>query len=275
MKLRTAAVPLALSFLAASCATTLAPRADVAEVIEAERAFARLADEIGVRPAFTANFADDAVWMLPAPTSLAAAYAARPAPADPRALRLEWSPAIAGIAASGDLGFTSGPSRASLRDGSRPPAHGIYFSMWKRLPEGHWRVALDVGVQQPNEVGAAMLAPSPPMFAAPAARAAGNDAPHETERGASWDGSRLRALLADDARLIRTDTPATRGRLAVAEALGAQSIVLKPLGGAVARSADLAYSYGEYEAAPAHGYYVHVWTRDAQGDWRLAIVVRP
>jgi ketosteroid isomerase-like protein len=274
MNLRTA-VPLGLSLLAASCATTLATRADVAEVIEAERAFARLADEIGVRPAFTANFADDAVWMLPAPTSLAAAFAARPAPADPRALRLEWSPAIAGIAASGDLGFTSGPSRASLRDGSRPPAHGLYMSMWKRLPEGRWRVALDVGVQQQDEVSAAMLAPSPPVPAAPSARSAGHDAPLDSERGGSWDGSRLRALLADDARLIRNEAPVARGRLAVAESLGAQTIALKPLGGALSKSADLAYSYGEYEAGPAHGYYVHVWTRDAGGDWRLAIVVRP
>ena len=82
-----------------------------------------------MRTAFLAAFADDGIWMTPAPMRLREAFAARPAPADPRAARLEWAPAISGIAASGDFGFTSGPSTLSLHDGSRPPSHGAYFSV--------------------------------------------------------------------------------------------------------------------------------------------------
>lgn len=201
-------VVLVLPLAIAACALE-PPRADVREIEEAERAFARLADEIGVRPAFVANFADDAVWMIPAPTTLAAAHAARPGPADPRAVRLEWGPAIAGIAASGDLGYSTGPSRFSLRDGSRPAAHGIYFSIWKRLPDGRWRVALDTGVQQSAPV--AEEAFGPPVVVRPARSGAGRPPPLERERSGAWDAETLRRALASDARLIASDAPIATG----------------------------------------------------------------
>ena len=50
-----------------------------------------------------------------------------------------------------------------------------------------------------------------------------------------------------------------------------------PLATGIARSADLAYTYGRYrrtksgDKAPADtGYYVHVWRRAPGGDWKLA-----
>ena len=242
------------------------------EIVEAERAFARLADEIGVRPAFVANFADDAVWMVPAPTSLRDAHAARPAPADPRAVRLEWAPAIAGIAASGELGYTLGPSKLSMRDGSMTPRHGVYFSVWKRDADGRWRVALDAGVQAPMPIEAAALQPAPVVHDAREGASRAFEALSAREQEPDWDRRALRAALADDALLIANDMPVVRGA-AIAEAL-AVPFSLEPLGGAIAATADLAYSYGRWQGATAHGHYVHLWTRDAHGRARVAVVVR-
>jgi ketosteroid isomerase-like protein len=264
---------LALALSLTACASL--PGTDATGVIQAELAFARLADEIGVRPAFVANFADDAVWLLPAPTTLAAAHAARPAPADPRAVRLQWHPAIAGVAASGDLGYSSGPSTISMRDGSRSPSYGMYFSMWKRGSDDRWLVALDTGVSSPTPVPDAALQPSPAVRASRAGAADRYDAIAARERAGVWDGTRFRAALADDARLLRNDAAVLRGAAEIATALNESPIALEPLGGAVARSADLAYSYGRFMSGSGARYYVHVWTRDAGGDWRLAIVVRP
>ena len=131
-----------------------------ADLVAAERAFAKHADDVDIRTAFRAAFAPDAVWMVPSPTRLEDAYASRPAPADPRAARLQWAPVISGIAASGDFGFTSGPSMFSLRDQSRPPVHGAYFSIWKRDAQ-RWRVALDAGIQSSTPIAAEALLPSP------------------------------------------------------------------------------------------------------------------
>jgi len=78
-------------------------------LIDAEFAFARMSLEQGIRVAFLANFAADGIVFEPAPTRLHEAWPPRPAPADPLASRLEWQPAQAGVARSGDMGFTTGP----------------------------------------------------------------------------------------------------------------------------------------------------------------------
>src|SRR5947209_20325445 len=69
-------------------------------LVDAELAFARMALEQGIRTAFLANFASDGVVFEPAPVRIQAAWSKRPAPADPKALRLEWQPAQAGVAQS-------------------------------------------------------------------------------------------------------------------------------------------------------------------------------
>ena len=42
-----------------------------------------------------------------------------------------------------------------------------------------------------------------------------------------------------------------------------------------ATSADLAYTYGAWRSADAQGHYVHLWTRDASGDWKIALMLHP
>src|SRR5688500_13991758 len=85
--------------LACGCATRDALDQDHAVLVAAERAFAWHAEVADVRTAFLTAFDEDGIWMTPEPMRLREAYASRPAPADPRAVRLEWDPAISGIAA--------------------------------------------------------------------------------------------------------------------------------------------------------------------------------
>jgi ketosteroid isomerase-like protein len=257
---------LAVAAIAGGCQTS----PDHESLREAERAFARHAEATDVRTAFRAAFADDGIWMVPAPMTLREAHAQRPPPADPRAVRLEWGPVASGIAASGDFGFTSGPSTLSLRDGSRPPQHGAFFSVWKRDAQGRWRVALDVGTASPAPIPPEALLPSPVVLR-PSAPA--SPVPIEIERMRRLEADAFVDLLAADARFYRNGPPIF-GASAIRAALGETfPMALEPKGGDVASSSDLAFTYGAWHAQRASGYYVHLWTRDARGAWKIAVAI--
>ena len=60
---------------------------------------------------------------------------------------LTWAPVGAGIAASGDLGYTYGTYEFSAKDKAGKPvvSHGKYATIWKKQKDGGWKVALDMG----------------------------------------------------------------------------------------------------------------------------------
>src|SRR5213078_2852694 len=138
-------------------------------LIDAELAFARMSLEQGIRAAFLANFAADGIVFEPGPVRLREAWAQRPAAADPKAVRLEWQPAQAGVARSGDMGFTTGPFK--LTDARRPGfvQHGVFFSVWQRDKGGTWRVGIDIGITTPESVDFVRVgaAPRPAYMAKP------------------------------------------------------------------------------------------------------------
>jgi|SRR5687767_6458415 len=262
--------------LACGCATRGALDRDHAALVAAERAFARHAEVADVRTAFLAAFAGDGIWMTPEPMRLRDAYASRPAPADPRAVRLEWGPAISGIAASGDFGFTSGPSTLSLRDGSRPPRHGAYFSVWKRDAQQRWRVVIDAGITSPTPIAADAMLPSPAVLPAPPGKANPGIAAviQDIERAGEWSIDAFLDILAKDARLY-TEGPPRSGAAELRDALErSHPVTFEPSGGGDATSGDLAYTYGKWRSAGANGYYVHLYTRDASGIMRIAVAMR-
>ena len=61
--------------------------------------------------------------------------------------QLTWTPVDAGISISGDLGWTSGTYefRSKDKDGKVKVEHGKYTSIWKKQPDGNWKVVLDMG----------------------------------------------------------------------------------------------------------------------------------
>lgn len=55
-----------------------------------------------------------------------------------------WTPEIGTAAASGDLGFTTGPVTARRPgEGPAPPPGAKYFTIWRRMPSGEWRYVVD------------------------------------------------------------------------------------------------------------------------------------
>lgn len=60
-----------------------------------------------------------------------------------------WSPDRARVAESGELGYTVGDYRISRRDSTGQLAEtldrGKYVSIWRRQPDGTWKVVADIG----------------------------------------------------------------------------------------------------------------------------------
>jgi ketosteroid isomerase-like protein len=64
---------------------------------------------------------------------------------------LRWKPVRADIAASGDLGYTYGTyeSRSPGPDGAPQVRTGMYVTIWKKQPDGSWKVVVDLGSGSP------------------------------------------------------------------------------------------------------------------------------
>ncbi len=122
----------------------------LASLVEAERAFARLSVKLSQREAFLANFADDGVWFTPGPANTKEALRKQTPSAAAGGRTLDWDPVTGDVAASGDLGYTTGPWVSSERGGGTAPgkviATGWFFSVWKWSSASGWKVLADFGV---------------------------------------------------------------------------------------------------------------------------------
>ena len=277
--------------IVAACAgvgTACAHESDAEEValgslIDAELAFARMGSERGIREAFIANFADDGIAFEPAPIRLRETWRARPAPADPLAVKLAWKPAQAGVARSFDMGYTTGPF--TLTSAAQPaPRHGVFFSVWQRAPGGTWKVMLDAGIATPGAVEFAQLGPAPrPRFTGQAnpARERARLLAAETRAFGNGDAgltpNAYATHVAADVRLHRDGvTPvASRANVAPAVARAAARIAWTPIDARVSAAGDMAFTYGRYHESDhdqrvMEGYYAHLWLRDRAGAWQLA-----
>jgi len=262
---------------AAGCAAVPSgpPDAALSSLVAAERAFAHMSVEQGVRAAFLANFADDGVNFQPAPVNTRQALSARPGPADPKAITLAWEPVAAGMARSGDFGFTTGPYTLGSNKPGEAPQNGVYFSVWKREGAGPWRVAVDIGIETPGAVAPEALLPAPATGTASTDPASVREALLALEAVPFDDYAEA---FAGDGRLHRNGMPPALGRPRIRTALAgaATHVALKTDTVAIARSGDLACTWGTYVTggatpSPTRGWYVHLWTRDAEGAWRIIV----
>jgi ketosteroid isomerase-like protein len=64
-----------------------------------------------------------------------------------RTLFLKWHPTQAEVSSSGDLGYSIGEYERIGKDPSGYPATvtGNYVSIWRKQPDGRWKVILDIG----------------------------------------------------------------------------------------------------------------------------------
>ena len=258
--------------LAASAeAAPVGKSADPAPVISAEHAFAARAAVIGVAPSFLEFLTDDAIIFRPDPMLARAVYGALPAPKLPRdgGTLLNWWPNFAGVARSGDLGFTTGP--ATVNGG---PAGIFYFTVWVRQRDGGWKWIYDGGID--SDASKAPGQDAPPMVLPPGdARSLAPNAAMQQVRTAeialavrakSDVATAYKAVLAADARVQGSAAGPAASPDAIGHELATRpkSIAFGPIGGSASAAGDLAWTYGDARWDKGRGHYVRIWQRRAR-----------
>ncbi len=277
------AAPLSFGIGVASAHEPDAEEVALGSLVDAELAFARTSREQGVRAASLANFAADGIVFECAPVRPREAWSA-PSATDPKASPRSWQPAQAGVARSYDMGYTTGTFAADDSAHAGAIRRGVFFSVWQRQANNPWQVVLAVNTATPDAVDFVTFGEAPrPHYTGPPEtktqrqRLLQREAhPVATVRGKP-SAAAYAALLSPQARLYREGMAPLAGRTEVAQRLGAASsrITWPPIDVRISRAGDMAVSYGKFreiESATAmrSGYYVHLWLRDAAGQWRLA-----
>ena len=262
--------------------------ASLRSLVEAERAFASLSEAKGIKESFVANMADDGILFRPGPVPGKKWMEEHPAPKGV----LTWRPDFADIAGSGEMGYTAGPwefREKSLAD--KPVAYGQFVTIWKRQPDGVWKVAVDLGVGHPQpETAAAEVAhpaddrgggnpKSKTDSAAERSALIGMEGELSKDVSAKQTAEAFLSRAADDVRVYRENAFPAVGREAARALLAAQrgAWTWLPADGGVSHSGELGYTYGAYEFKAADGKtaesgnYLRVWKKRAGGGWKIVL----
>jgi len=124
-------------------------------LFELEARFAKDVLERG-GAAFADWFAEDGVALGNGAAPLVGRVAiARSANWSPKAYQLTWTPTDALMGPSGDMGYTWGHFEGQSKDANGNPVTtgGRYMTIWRKQPDGNWKVVLDAGASEPPESG--------------------------------------------------------------------------------------------------------------------------
>jgi ketosteroid isomerase-like protein len=245
-----------------------------APIIAAERAFAADAGERGWAAAFRSWAAPDAITLSPDPVNAQENLAQFEGDGE---TTLDWRPAYAGLALSGDFGFTTGPFQIRGREG----IVGHYFTVWRRQRDGSWKWIFDAGtdVRDPGPaVAVDAEIPTLPVAlesAGSAEEAIAEVSAIETQiaSGGAIPSEALSRRLAHNARVNRPGAAAAVDRAAaVALVVADGGVGYRALRQEAASSGDMVFTLGEvrdqHEGAERLRYYARIWQRRPEG-WRV------
>lgn len=267
------------------------PSARVTALIEAERAFSEMSRMQGVRDSFLHWMAPDAVIFRPGPVNARTFYTGRPA--SPAVLT--WEPTRVELSADGTLGLSTGPWQVRRDAAAEPGGFGHFISVWKKQPDGAWRVAIDVGcsydaTERQTEAlswseGATLRDPdgdgkgtaSTTLNRKGLMLADDNFVADAARTGLAKAAEKR---LARDARVYRDGEFPAIGRDAALKRLARDRgrLSWRVLGADVSGSGDFGYTYGMAAfypdaagAPPDSSCYLRVWRRGASHEWQLVL----
>jgi len=264
------------------------------EMVKTEQAFSKMAEEKNARDAFMAFIADDGLLFRPGAVNGKKWMIEHPVPppkdADKKPL-LAWQPAFAGMAASGDMGFTTGPweAKEDIKD-EKPQAYGHFVTVWKKQADGSWKFVVDLGISHPQSGGPQTLwqpvDTNKDISFKPVDQASARKELLDRDRQFSAElvkeglAKTFLAYASSEIRLYLAGELPYVGSQAVAEILAKKKPRIKwdLINGDVSRAGDLGYTHGTYEVTHdskdvnERGSYVRIWQKQG-GTWRVVIDV--
>jgi ketosteroid isomerase-like protein len=252
------------------------------EMINAERAFASESVQKNTREAFISFMAGDGIILRKGKIINAKQnWSAQQADSS----ELHWYPDVADMSAAGDMGYTSGPWQYKLKRGDQQPvAFGHFNTVWKKQADGSWKVVVDLGIsharpaQQANENHVAL-----PTFKSVPVNGKSIDALKTSMLDAekafimlqASTNNRYKKFMMPDMRVYRNRhfpyVSADSVNNFVAKSISEPTFEL--VGGDIASSGDLGYTYGNTLQGTTAGNYLRVWKRNSDGYWRIVLDV--
>lgn len=128
---------------------------------------ARFAKDVAERggAGFASWFAEDGVALGNGAQPLIGNVAiARSAKWSPKDYQLTWTPTDALMGPSGDMGYTWGHFEGRSKDANGNPVltSGRYMTVWRKQPNGEWKVVLDAGANDAPAAGDCCKLPTAP-----------------------------------------------------------------------------------------------------------------
>jgi hypothetical protein len=187
---------------------------------------------------------------------------------------LLWEPAFAGIAASGDIGFTTGPWQYKKTVADTVIAAGMFNSIWRKNAAGEWKNIVDMGyaftVTKYSEPAIKISTAGKPLKTNATINAEAID--QQLIDSYTKNGNKaFNDFLAADSWLNTNGLQPATTTIQHADAIAKipADLVMKPLGGGLSAAKDLAYVYGSVNDKEN---YLRVWKHTNAG-WKLALQV--
>jgi ketosteroid isomerase-like protein len=248
------------------------------DVLNAERSFAAYSVQHGTKAAFL-KFADSTGVVFEKGKAVNAIEAWNKRQARPGVLN--WYPIYGLLAASGDMGITTGPwtfQPGTINDSV--VARGQFNTVWHKTPSGEWKFLLDMGISNTPDFGTGVF--------------------QLRDEKMSFTPGTLNELQAVEESLVQQTSDAALRAQAYTVAVSGQAFLLNrngrlptttiadiaPLVSAmpaisyqqsqagISRSGDLGYVYGTTIINGKDDNYLRIWRRERKA-WKLALEVLP
>lgn len=251
---------------------------DLQSLIDTELAFAQKAQAENSRDAFLQYLSDETVMFMDGGIKIGKkVWQDR----RPDSSLLIWTPVFADISASGDFGYTTGPSEyySSRRKGEEG-FYGSYVTMWRRDANQQWKMALDIGVYPQPLPASKTLHTGKTVVAAPDRN--GKDAAQDLikhERIFIKDlstGKGYGPYISSEARFLRAGFEPVTTALGIAELVKRElaKISYNPVDVVISSAGDMAYVYGRVTIGvtdkPVQGYYLRIYKKENK-DWKIVL----
>jgi len=253
---------------------------------EAERNFARASVMIGRNASFAENFADESAIFTGRWITNGKQYS-KEGKSSP--IVLKWEPEFMDISASRDFGISTGPWEVQeYRPNTPPLSTGYFLTVWKRQPDGVWKVILDGGSttpapKNPQHIfifpqGADKVVIDPLIINVDLLRKELSEREKQIliEWGKNPNPSTYASYLASGARIqLNGHLPTTNtDTINVLISSLNKSMIWKREGAGAATSGDLGFTYGILEFpgnSKASGHYVRIWKKEPGANWKIAL----
>jgi len=256
-------------------------------MLNAELSFAKSSVTHGRKAAFVENFAEESVVFTNEWITNGKQYSSerKETPAV-----LKWEPEFMDISRSRDFGISTGPwEMQDYHPNTQPISTGYFLTVWKKQPDGVWKVILDAGSETPPPVAnqhkisfpAGADKPVVNTLSINPSKASDELLEREKQILSIWTNnpvaSTYASFLAADARVqIGGELPKIkRDSINIWLSKLDKNLIWRTKGCSAASSADLAFTYGNFEihgvSGSSYGHYVRIWKKQPNGKWLITI----